>query len=240
MQAVQRDDGSSVRSLLESGAVDPDAHGAFSLRKSPAANPLSARSVSNQPACKTSFSASSRPPPARKPVALSPQSHADPITGLAPLHVAVHEAAEAALEALLEAGADPDIRTLFTRETPAAIAASEGHWEVLQHLVQDWGASTFWMDSAGLGPIHAAAKAGHLAVVKCLVEELAVDPDVRCASIFVPRWACDGGPEVARVWAWDVNVITMLTYCFLPSPPEPPCATLPQNHRRPSDRFRRA
>lgn len=119
------------------------------------------------------------PAPARRSRHLRSTLPADPRTGLAPIHVAVHEASEEALETLLEMGADVDLPTLFDRDTPAVIAAREGHVETLEWLVREWHANLYRLNAAGHSTLHAAAVAGQAGAVRCLVEHLSVDPDIR-------------------------------------------------------------
>ena len=130
----------------------------------------------------------------------------DPVTGLGAIHVAVHEAAADALEALLECGADPDSRSQVDFETALCLACREGHTEIAVHLVQDWGANAYYMTRDGLGPLHLAVQEGHLAVVHAFLEDLRIDPDIRTSrglpGTFV---ALDAGLERAAVILLDAG-----------------------------------
>ncbi|MEQ2169772.1 hypothetical protein GOODEAATRI_028636, partial [Goodea atripinnis] len=80
----------------------------------------------------------------------------------------------ALVNALLEAGADPNVRDMILKLTVTHDAAREGFLETVRVLV-DRGADVNLADENGNLPLHLAAKEGHLEVVKLLLE-LTEDP----------------------------------------------------------------
>ena len=94
--------------------------------------------------------------------------------GNTPLHVAAHHDCEGVAHSLLAAGAAVDsARMLFDREldncTALHVAAREGSLHVVKALLKA-GASVDARDAEGNTPLYFAAKHGHVATTKALVE----------------------------------------------------------------------
>ena len=68
----------------------------------------------------------------------------------------------------IEAGADLEYRSGYYKCTPVAIAASIGHYDVVEYLVES-GGRVDTHDRFGRSPVYLAAWNGHLDVVKYLV-----------------------------------------------------------------------
>lgn len=84
-----------------------------------------------------------------------------------PLHVATAEAKPASVYALIEAGADVDVRN-EEGETPLYIAAEEGNSEIIAALIEA-GADVNVPDEGGWTPLHVAAREGPPTSVSALI-----------------------------------------------------------------------
>ncbi|KAL7903346.1 hypothetical protein HDV63DRAFT_120359 [Trichoderma sp. SZMC 28014] len=81
--------------------------------------------------------------------------------------------------ALLELGASPDYRDESKRYKPAlSLAAESNSIEAVEELIR-WGASPLSEDDFGRTPLSQAAEAGHVIVVKLLLDAPRVDPNVK-------------------------------------------------------------
>jgi len=89
--------------------------------------------------------------------------------GLTPLHFAVKNGHLAAVEALLQAGANIEAKTDESRRTPLHLAARYGHCEVLQVLLTA-GADKDSKDNAWAKAIHLAATYGQPGIVEILIK----------------------------------------------------------------------
>uniref|UniRef100_A0A3Q3FKH3 Cyclin-dependent kinase inhibitor 2C (p18, inhibits CDK4) n=1 Tax=Labrus bergylta TaxID=56723 RepID=A0A3Q3FKH3_9LABR len=88
----------------------------------------------------------------------------------------------ALVEALLVAGADPNVPDPVLNLTVTHDAAREGFIDSVRVLV-DHGANTNLVDGQGNLPLHLAAREGHLDVTQLLIEctTLNIHPDLLCS-----------------------------------------------------------
>lgn len=95
---------------------------------------------------------------------------------LPPLHRAAGGGHLAAVEVLLDAGADPNLRGSAgidydsrMKPSPLDVAVSAGHAEIVQELIRH-GADVKSICGRGWSPLHLACELGHLAVAKVLLD----------------------------------------------------------------------
>lgn len=88
--------------------------------------------------------------------------------------------------ALLQAGADPNVRDPIGGLTVSHDAARDGYLDTLQVLVQN-GADVNLLDNDGNLPLHLAAREGHLDVVQYLVTHCNTQPFQPNARGYTPR-----------------------------------------------------
>ena len=75
------------------------------------------------------------------------------------------------MEKLLQAGADWKVSGTLPRGAKAIhLAAAQGHWEVIQRLI-NWGASLRDEDAEGCNPLHYAAGGGQVTVMESILKD---------------------------------------------------------------------
>ncbi len=128
--------------------------------------------------------------------------------GTTPLHSAADEGHWAVVKALTEAGANPDARVI-SGETPLSCAAARGHLKVVKVLLRAKANPLLTSTHSPFGhdttfvPLDGAAKNGHTAVVKELIQQVGIE---RCAG-------ASGGMDALLLAAEDhhVGVMALLT-----------------------------
>ena len=98
-------------------------------------------------------------------------------SGYTALHIAAANNVLAALQPLVELGAALELGN-EAGETPLVVAARLGHQEVLAALLR-CGARPGTTDARGRGALHAAASAGQLTAVQCLVSSPGTELEAR-------------------------------------------------------------
>jgi len=102
-------------------------------------------------------------------IARGPAADAAMTGSLSKLHSAAERGDLGAVAAYLSAGTNPDLRSGDKNFTAIALAARNGHCEVIRKLIAA-GADPNLPNSLGGYPIHAAATKGHAEAVLCLIE----------------------------------------------------------------------
>ena len=85
----------------------------------------------------------------------------------------------AIINALLEAGADPNIVSTRRNETPLVVAASNNFLDVVNILLGATGIMVNMADGDNVTPLHYAAEEGHVDVVNALLGATGIDVDVK-------------------------------------------------------------
>ncbi len=88
-------------------------------------------------------------------------------TGWTPLHKACERGRGEVIRMLLEAGANPDLKTKAAADTALHLAATKGHAEVCNELIKA-GADVHAVNKIGWTPLHAAMYANKLDVARVL------------------------------------------------------------------------
>ena len=102
-------------------------------------------------------------------------------SNLAPVHMAARNGHLGIVKFFIEGmSCDPNIKDNITR-TPLHYASEGGHLEVVKYFI-----NLHHSDEDKKSLLHYAAKYGHLKVVKLLIEECAVDPNIRGHSGWTP------------------------------------------------------
>ena len=89
------------------------------------------------------------------------------------LHVAAWEGHARVVTLLLEAGASVNHRTKYTAQTPLHMASHQG-WMLTSNVLLILGADITLQDTYGSTPLHSAATAGHLSVIRLLMRHAGV------------------------------------------------------------------
>ncbi|PSN57958.1 hypothetical protein C0J52_00200 [Blattella germanica] len=117
-------------------------------------------------------------------------------SGSTSLHYAVDRERPDMIQALIENGADPNIRHRGTNNTPVHCATLHGYSDCLRTLVQLGAATTVFNGTEAA--IHIAAKSGNAEIVKCLLD-LGASPNLCSLKDWPPIFYGVEHPDVLEV-----------------------------------------